>query len=146
MILTDDYIRGLVDGEGCFSFCNVPLAKGQLIKSRLPTFILSMNIRDEALLEAVKDHLGVKTKIYKLGPYRKDGYNRGMVARLMVRDIGTLKNAIVPFFYKKLRGYKGIQFNEWIENIGKDERVPESYKIIWRLCKSGYYDKNLFKA
>ena len=142
MILTNDYIRGLVEGEGCFSFCNVPLKTGQSEKSRLPTFVLTMNERDKNLIEAVRSHFSLKNKVYELGPYKKDGHNRDAIARLMVRDVGALKNIIVPFFYNKLYGHKGTQFNEWIEAIGSDINVPESYKIIWKLHKSGYYSKD----
>ena len=142
MILTNDYIKGLIEGEGCFSFCNVPLKNGQSMKPRLPTFTITMNERDGDLIEAVRNHLNIKTRMYRLGPYRKDGHNRGAIVRLMVRDLGTLKNTIVPFFYKKLHGHKGIQFEEWLEDIGRDTSVPKNYKIIWRLYKSGYYDKN----
>ncbi|MBI1838725.1 MAG: LAGLIDADG family homing endonuclease [Candidatus Colwellbacteria bacterium] len=142
MVLTNDYIRGLVEGEGCFSFCNVPLRPGQSEKSRLPTFALTMNERDKNLVEAVRRQLGGKNQIYELGPYMNDGHNRRAIVRLMVRDIGTLKNTIVPFFYNKLHGYKGKQFKEWIEITGKDTNVPKSYKIMWKLHKSGYYSNN----
>ena len=59
-----------------------------------------------------------------------------------MREIGNLKNVIVPFFYNKLAGYRRTQFDKWLEDIGKDPRVPESYKIIYRLHKNNFYKNN----
>lgn len=142
MQITDEYLRGLVDGEGCFTFCSTQVG-GQQAKHLIPTFILTMNERDKELVEAVRDHLGLKNKVYHLGPYRKDGHNRGPIVRLMVRDVGSIKNIIIPLFYRKLKGFKGSQFDEWLNRIGTDELVPTRYKIVYRLYKLGFYDKRI---
>lgn len=60
----------------------------------------------------------------------------------MVRDLGQLKNIIVPLLYKRLVGNKGIQFENWIRKIDLDPDVPEGFSIISKLYKSGFYDKN----
>lgn len=59
-----------------------------------------------------------------------------------MREIGPLKNIIIPLFYNRLAGAKADQFNEWLEKIGNDPFVPESYKILYRLHKNGFYLRN----
>ena len=60
---------------------------------------------------------------------------------LMVRDLGQLKNTIVPLCYKKLHGNKANQFESWIERIGNDSCIPNSYKFIYKIYKAGFYEK-----
>lgn len=130
-----DYIRGLVDGEGSFTFSSE--GKGR----KIPSFQLRMHIRDEFLLQKVRDFLGLKNKIYTYHYLGKDGIKRGPVAILIIREFGSLKNVIIPLFYKSLIGYKSIQFNEWLEKIGSDPDVPERYKLLYRLHKNGFYSR-----
>src|SRR3989344_3681635 len=120
--LTYDYIRGLVDGEGSFSFSTVTrrLADGEVKRFKIPTFAIGMHERDEDLLIAVRDTIGLPNKVYNYQPSYKDGYNRGRKAFLIVREFGSLKNIIIPFFYDNLAGFKAIQFNDWLEKIGSD--------------------------
>ena len=137
--LSYDYIRGLIDGEGCFSFCSIP-ANGK--KVLLPAFMLRMAIRDKELIERVRDKLCLKNKVYCYSYQGKDGFKRQPQAVLIVRDLGALRRTIIPLFYKKLIGHKGKQFEAWIERIGNDPLVPESYKIIYRLHKTGFYNSD----
>jgi hypothetical protein len=135
-----DYIRGLVDGEGCFTFCKAG-AGGKRIK--LPTFAIGMSGRDKKLILAIKEKLGLRNRVYEYRPrFRKDGYKRDGVAVLMVRDVGQLKNIIIPLFYRGLIGNKMRQFEDWVEKIGNDPDVPERYKFIYKIYKAGFYDKN----
>ena len=90
----------------------------------------------------VRDTLGLKNKVYEYNHQGRDGIKRGPRAMLIVREIGNIKNIVVPLFYGKLRGNKGKQFEEWLKKIGGDPAVPESYKLVYKLCISGYYDKN----
>ena len=137
-----DYIRGLVEGEGCFSFCSVPtINKKTRNRLKIPTFVIQMNIRDHALIEGVRDCLKLKDKVYTLKPYLLDGFNRGKTARLMVRDFGELRNIIIPLFYKKFVGYKGQQLIQWLDNIGHDPDVHPNYKVLYILYKSGHFEK-----
>ena len=144
--LSDDYILGLIDGEGCFTFCvSTYLSNRKFLRRKIPAFALAMHERDMNLIKSVRDHLGIRNKVYI---YHKPGivlktktYLRGDQAFLIVREIGSLKNIIVPFFYKRLKGYKRIQFEKWIEKIGTDPLVPEIYKIIHRLHSYGYYER-----
>jgi len=138
--LTNDYIRGLVEGEGSFTFSGNRRSDGTLI--RVPSFQIKMHVRDKALLEGIRDHLGLKNRVYVYDHQRNDGYKRAPNAMLIVREIGNLKNIIIPFFYNKLASHKAVQFNEWLENIRNDPTVPESYDILYRLHENGYYAKN----
>lgn len=135
--ITYDYIRGLTDGEGTFTFSTQ--RKKHL---KVPAFSIKMHHRDRALLEKVRDKLGLKNKIYVYDHPGYDGSNRAPQAMLIVREIGQLKNIIVPLFYGSLVGNKGIQFDDWLDKIYKDPEVPHSYKILPILAKSGYYLKN----
>ena len=144
-----EYIRGLVDGEGSFTFCTRPgLLKvgGSTFKPRIPAFILSMNSRDRDLIISIRNKLGLKNRVYTyrstpLHSFNKS-YIRGSKSILIVREFPNLKNVIIPVFYRKLRGYKGIQFKAWLELIGTDPAVPSLYKLLYRLHKSGFYKKD----
>lgn len=137
--LSKEYIRGLVESEGCFTFSTT---KQKNKKVHIPSFQIRMHIRDKELLEAVRDLIGINNKVYTYYYPGTDGYKRGAQALLIVREFPNLKNIIIPFFYDSLAGYKGIQFNEWLERIGSDPMVPESFKLLYRLHKSGFYRKN----
>ena len=135
--LSYEYIRGLTEGEGTFTF-----STSHKLRRKVPAFALRMHVRDKGLLEIVRDSMGLKNKIYEYDYKRNDGYKRGPQAILIVREFGQLKNIIVPFFYKRLKGNKGKQFNDWLEKIGADPEVPETFKFIYKIYKAGFYDKN----
>ena len=145
MNITADYIRGLIDGEGCFSFCNIPQRNQYGNKIKLPAFILGMHERDKELIEQVRRYLGLKNKVYVLKSYTLDGVKRGKVARIIVRDFGELRDILIPFFYNKLIGYKGKQFIEWLEKIGHDPDVHQDYKVLYSLYKRGYFENKPYK-
>lgn len=141
-VLSDEYIRGLVEGEGCFTFDTRKTKHGPV---KIPTFVIGMHERDEELLRSVRTSMHLQqinsNSIYLEKPYRKDGVNRCGIAKLIIRDYRSLSEFIIPFFYKKLHGYKGLQFAEWLEKIGNKD-VPYPYKRIYILYKDGFYDKN----
>lgn len=140
-----EYIRGLVEGEGCFTFSTriYKSPDGKVVRKRIPAFSIGMHERDQELLRKVKNTLGLTNKVYNYQPYNRDGYNRGRKAFLIVRDLGSLKNIIIPLFYNKFVGHKAIQFNGWLEQIGTDESVIENFKVLYRLHKNGYFSRNL---
>lgn len=138
-IISNEYIRGLTDGEGTFTFHRgTTLKNGH--KQKIPAFVISMHERDKNLLESIKRHLDLKSNINTFGPYNYDRYKRGKKATLAVRDFGTIKNKIIPFFYKKLIGYKATQFENWVLNFEKDPLISQKYALLSRLYKSGYWD------
>ncbi len=148
MEISNEYIRGLVEGEGSFTF-HTSRKNSDGARYKLPAFVISMNIRDKTLLEAVRNKLGLKNKIYYRipqinikNPKTGNTYLSGRQAILAVRDFRQLKDIIIPFFYKKLKGYKGTQFAEWLEKIGNEHGVSDRFKSLYRLYKFGVYDKN----
>jgi|SRR3989344_8083177 len=138
-----DYIRGLVDSEGCFTFHTVPGRVGSgFDKMKVPAFAISMHERDEDMINSIRDKLGLRNRVYNFKPYLADGFNRGRKVTLCVRDLGSLKNIIIPLFYDKFIGHKSKQFLSWLEEIGTNPAVPESYRLLYRLHKSGFYSSN----
>ena len=101
-LLTPEYIRGLFEGEGTFS--NDRRTDG----TRIPCVTLKMHYRDKELLEGIRDYFGISNKVYE---YTHGGRHYAM---LIIRDISTLKNKIVPFFKNQLLGHKGVQFEGWL--------------------------------
>ncbi len=141
-MMTYEYIRGLVEGEGCFSFCQ-GYKKYQGGKYKLPTFEIAMHERDQELLIKVKDRLGLRNKIYNYPP-AKNALSKGRKAVLIVREFDQLKDIIIPLFYKKLHGHKAKQFAEWLEKIGSDPDISNRFKSLYRLHKWGIYNKSPF--
>lgn len=139
--LSYDYIRGIVtSGKGSFTFTTTVYGRR---KKHIPAFQLRMSVQNKKLLEQIKDRLKLKNNIYTYQYAGKDGYTRNPFVMLIVRDFGSLKNIIIPLFYNQLIGYKGQQLNEWLEKIGSDPTIPESYKLLDRLHRSGYFEKEL---
>ena len=136
-----EYIRGLIDGEGCFTFCP-GWRKKDGKKSKVPAFVLSMHERDQRLIEMVRNKLELKNKVYNYKSTMNDGYKRGRRSTLMVREFDQLKDIIIPLFYKKLHGYKNRQFIQWLEKIGSDPDVNDRFKSLYRLYAWGIYDNN----
>lgn len=134
MKLTNDFIIGLIVGEGTFTFTTTGNKIFEEAK-KIPAFQLRMHARDKALVAAVRDALKLKdNKIYEYT------HNKRHYAMLIVRNIGDIKNIIIPFFYKNLKGYKKDQFNQWLEDFNKPD-VADCYKFIYRLYKNGYYEE-----
>lgn len=100
--ITDDYIRGLMEGESHFGADR----RGEY---EVPTFVLKMHVRDKELIEAIRDYFGFYHPVYE---YKIQGRHFAM---LIIRDIYTLKNKIVPLCKGKLLGFKGTQFDWWLK-------------------------------
>ena len=144
-LLSFEYIRGLVEGEGSFTFSTTKYVNksGDIIINKIRSFIIGMHERDEVLLNMVKETLGIRNKVYRFNPrVSHDVCKRGGMVVLTVREFGQLKNIIVPFFYNRLKGNKGKQFIEWLEKIGSDPEVSEHFRFIYKIYKSGFYDRN----
>jgi len=109
----------------------------------MPAFVIAMDERDTNLLTLMRDKLELRNPIYFRKAYinKKSGYRVGRTAVLVVREFDQLKDIIIPFFYKKLKGYKGQQFMMWLEKIGSDPDISDRYKSLYRLHKWGMYDK-----
>ncbi len=112
--LTDDYILGLLEGEGHFG------ADTRKTGEKIPSFVLKMHVRDKELIEAVRDYFGIHNWVYE---YTHTGRHFAM---LIIRDIPTLKNKIVKLCKRRLLGHKGTQFDWWLK------KFPYLDSIVYR--------------
>ncbi len=139
-----EYIRGLVDGEGCFTFFTVSEWKrtesGELMRLKRPVFTIQMNERDEKLLESVNNTLELSGQVYWQKAWRGDGVNRGPKVSIIVRNTLELRNKIIPLFYRKLHGHKGKQFMEWLEKMGEEDKTDES-RYLHMIYKKGFFEE-----
>ena len=103
--LSDDYIRGLIEGEGYFGPDTRQDGK------KVPEFVLKMHVRDKELLEAIRDYLEIPNRVYEY--IHQDRH----YAMLIVREIGALKNKMLPLCNRKLLGHKGTQFDWWLQKF-----------------------------
>ena len=146
LILPLDYIAGLIEGEGSFSFCSIPqwkcLNNGCEVRVKIPAFQIRMHERDEDLIRALRNTLGLDNIVYNYPPTKTKRfikpYKSGRLAVLIVRDTAALRN-IIPLFYKRLYGYKRKQFFEWLEKMGNPEMSNDS-QYLYRLFKKGVFE------
>lgn len=103
--LTDQYICGLIEGEGHFG------VDTRNNGEKVPSFVLKMHVRDKELIEAIRNYLAINNFVYE---YEHQGRHYAM---LIIRDIATLKNKIIPLFRGKLLGFKGTQLEWWLDKF-----------------------------
>ncbi|MBI3627571.1 MAG: hypothetical protein HY220_02385 [Candidatus Sungbacteria bacterium] len=116
--LSLDFVAGLVVGEGTFYWTMA----GDGYKR--PVFCLKMPIRDYNLVMDVRDSLGLTSeKVYE---YHHGGRHYAM---LIVRNIGSLKNIVIPLLWPKLSGYKKRQFQWWFKQF-KSSATNPSYRFF----------------
>ncbi|MDI6717693.1 MAG: LAGLIDADG family homing endonuclease [Patescibacteria group bacterium] len=141
--LSCEYIRGFIESQGVFGF-STGARRIDGTKYKIPAFIITVNEQDRDFLEKIKNTLGFKNEIYIQKGFQKDGIKRNEKAQLIIRDFEQLKDIIIPLCYKKLKGNKAKQFNDWMEKLGCDQNVSERYKSLYRLYKWGVYNKPKF--
>jgi len=99
MILTKDYIVGLVDGEGSFTVQVRHPIKSTKVKRRAriePRFFLKLVEKDRAILDKLKEYFGCG-QVY----YQKDRRpNHQNCCRYEVSNRKNLDQIILPFFRK----------------------------------------------
>ena len=148
--MSNDYVRGLVDGEGCFTFHTitgkfVKVSEGKIEKLRRPVFAIAMCWRDEPLLEYVREVMGLHENLYRSsgfpGPGRENAQNK---VALYSRSTSELLHNTIPFFYKKLHGFKGWQFELWLEEMGRTWMTSDS-RYLHRKYKEGYFEDKMDK-
>ena len=112
--ISDDYILGLIEGESHFG------ADTRRDGLKVPQFVLKMHFRDKEMIEAVRDYFNIHNLVYE---YRHQGRHSAM---LIIRDLPTLKNKIVPLCKNRLLGFKGTQFDWWLK------KFPYLNSLIYR--------------
>lgn len=113
--LSNDYIVGFVDGEGCFALkyrVDRQLNKNKTVREYKywgGEFVIVLHPFDFRLLELVRGKLGVGQISYT---------SAGDQVRFSVQNTQELKDVIVPFFEKNpLHGIKSKDFELWAEAI-----------------------------
>ena len=130
--ISDQYISGFVDGEGCF-YPKITKAKTMSDFQVRVFFLISQHVRDEPLLTKFVDYLGCGM-IEKIST-RPDGVT------FVVSKFSDIFYKIIPFFQSyPLQGIKSMDYNDFckIAKIMKDKfhLTPEGIKKIKSL-KSG---------
>jgi hypothetical protein len=129
MHLTEDYIVGLVDGEGSFTAFvrNLAQSTERVRRTRIePRFYLKLIEKDKEVLYALKDY-------FKCGSvyFQKDvRANHQHCYRYEVFNRTDLEKVIIPFFkrHRLKLSSKANDFNifcELMERIGQGEHLHE---------------------
>lgn len=146
--LSFDYIAGLVEGEGSFSFCTVQRWKqtvdGRVVRIRVPAFQIKMHERDQDLIRLMRKSLGLNDTVYNYPPPSINKFSKpykvGGSLMLIVRNTASLKNVIIPCLYFRLHGYKKVQFFEWLEKMGHEE-ISNDSQYLHRFYKKGGFEE-----
>jgi hypothetical protein len=122
----------LFNQKGIFSFST----QGKY-KYKVPYFCIKSKQSEVYYLKLVKRELGIKSKIYTYQEsIGKDGYIRSGFCMLIVRNIGELKDSIVPFASKALTGDKLQKFRMWLTKMEGLDSVPSGYRQIPGIIKT----------
>ncbi len=120
-ILSNDYVAGFVDGEGCFALTvRRDVRKERSSKATYVSwkaaFVICLRSDDSEILKEIQ-------KIFKCGSIT---YSKNTV-RFQVSNITDLFDRVVPFFNKnKMFGKKSKDFEMWSKAIA----ILNKYKIL----------------
>ena len=125
MQLTNSWISGFVDGEGCFN-----IQKTEKKNNTRHWFIVSQDKKSVSVLYGLKQH-------FKCGTVHKGG---GNIVAFRVSNIAHLQTIIIPFFQKyTLKTLKQESFRlfvESLENYVKDKQKNHITKTHAENCIS----------
>lgn len=126
-----DIIIELFNRKGIFSFST----QGKY-KYKVPYFCVKSKIEEIYFLKLLRREFKIKSKIYTYeGGIGKDGYIRSGFSILIIRSIGELKDAIIPFASKYMTATGRVRFLEWISKIKETESVPSGYRQLPAIAK-----------
>ena len=143
--ISDDYIMGFVEGEGCFSitiFVAKRPRKGNTKRTKklkktpfyvVPCFRIHLAIKDEKVLRLIKDRIGLG-EIFLTKKARK---NWSLGAHYYVQGHKEVNKVVAYFKDKTFHSTKGDDFKKWVKcieliNDGKHqskEGMLEIFKI-----------------
>ena len=112
--ISDDYIVGFVDGEGCFSLSvrrdvRHERTSKAVYYSWKASFAINLRDDDFKILKVIRKRLGVGEITYN--------QNKTTV-RYQVSNLFELRDFIIPFFEKtKLFGKKSKDFKLWVDAV-----------------------------
>ena len=95
--VTDEFLYGFTEGEGCFYVGIVPSKETKLGWQVIPFFKVSQNPKGKVILDYFKKRL--KVGYVKLNDTKTSSDNS---LAYVVRDFASLKRVVVPFFEGKL--------------------------------------------
>ena len=124
MLITNDWIRGFVDGDGCFNIEKRRTKKGALLLRH--RFLVSQDRRSKDVLYALKE-------AFKCGHVHKGGSN---MFTFQISDRESIRNKVIPFFKKyPLLTKKRKSFYLFAESVldcqyfGKEQEEDFSFSI-----------------
>lgn len=105
-MITNDWIAGFVDGDGCFNIEKRVTKKG--VTTVRHRFIVSQDKRSKDVLYALK-------KVFQCGSVHKSGSN---MFAFQIGDRESIKNKVIPFFKKNpLQTEKRKRFELFAESV-----------------------------
>lgn len=95
--ISDDYLYGFIEGEGCFYVGIVPSQDTKNGFQVIPFFKVSQNPKGKVILDFLKKRLDCG---YVKPNDKKNSSDKSLA--YVVRDIISLKEKVIPFFEEKL--------------------------------------------
>lgn len=134
LTISDEYLYGFIEGEGCFYVGIVPLKDTESKYQVIPFFKVSQNPRGKVILDYLKKRLDCG--YVKLND-RKESSDKSLA--FVVRDIESLKSKVVPFFEEKLiiKRNEFLKFKEIIEMMSEKQHLTtEGFRHILDIAYS----------
>lgn len=100
--LTINWLGGFTDGDGCFSVANYA-----------PRLKFENHIKELELFKRIKVNFNLTSVNLNIIERAKNKNSTSSMIVLAIREIGLLKNIIIPLFSKILRSKKLKDFNDW---------------------------------
>ncbi|OGK20081.1 hypothetical protein A3C23_03855 [Candidatus Roizmanbacteria bacterium RIFCSPHIGHO2_02_FULL_37_13b] len=120
--ISDEYVIGFVEGEGCFYIGIVPSSDTHQKKQVIYFFKVAQNPSGKVVLDYIKKRLGCG---YIKPNDRNDSSDRSLA--FVVRDLKSLTQLVIPFFDGKLI-IKRNNFNKFkkvVEMVNEKKHLTE---------------------
>ncbi|MGB9707182.1 MAG: LAGLIDADG family homing endonuclease [Microgenomates group bacterium] len=123
LYISDEYLYGFVDGEGCFYVGVVPSRETKLKYQVIVFFKVSQNPKGKVVLDYLKKRLACG---YVKPNDHKDSSDKTLA--FVVRDFLSLKTKVIPFFENKLivKRKEFLKFKKVIKKIDKKEHLTKN--------------------
>jgi hypothetical protein len=108
-LINPDYVRGITDGEGCFTINIRQWAKNKTGFSVSLCFCISLVKKDDYILEFIRDILACGTIVRK---HKRKGNHQAQV-QFHVTNMKDIKEKVVPFFEAHPLIIKDDMFRLW---------------------------------
>jgi hypothetical protein len=120
--ISDEYLLGFVEGEGCFYVSIVPSKETSSGWQVIHFFKVSQNPRGQAILQALKERLDcgyIKTNASKTSTDKSLAY--------VVRNNKDLREKVIPFFKNKLiiKNDDFVKFSKIVEIVALKQHLDK---------------------